>query len=98
MLAFLDGGQQRSILSTLSAWMLRKLTELSGIVDVTVVSGSVVVDVVGGTLIGGIVVLEGGIVGDGVQTMPPLLATGSVQIGAVVSVVNDGPGSPDGAE
>lgn len=76
------------------------LTELSGIVTVTVVSGRVVVDVLGGTVIGGDEVLEGGVVvdGDGVQTIPPLLATGSVHIGAVVSVVKVGPGSPDGAE
>ena len=65
MLAFLDGGQQRSILGTLSAWLLRELTVLSGIVNVTAVSGSVVLDVVGDTVIGGAVVLECGV--EGVQ-------------------------------
>jgi hypothetical protein len=67
---------------------------------VIVVGGSVTVDVVGGTVIGGDEVLVGEAVleGLGVQTIPPLLATGSVHIGAVVSVVNVGPGRPDGAE
>lgn len=76
------------------------LTELSGIVTVTVLPGRVVVEGLGGTVIVGDEVLDGSIVvdGGGVQTMPPLLATGSVQIGAVVSVVKVGPGSPDGAE
>jgi hypothetical protein len=77
---------------------LSGLTELRGIVEVTVVPGRVVV--LGGTVIGGDEVLEGVVVVDGmgVQTIPPLLATGSVHIGAVVSVVKVGPGSPDGAE
>jgi hypothetical protein len=67
---------------------------------VIVVGGRVTVDVVGGTVTGGDTILEGEVVvlGGGVQTIPPLWATGSVQIGAVVSVVNVGPGSPDGAE
>ena len=82
------------------ATVLGRLTELSGIVVIVVVAGRVVVDVVGGVVIGGDEVLEGEVVlvCVGTQTIPPLLATGSVHIGAVVSVVNVGPGSPDGAE
>ena len=67
-------------------------------VEVMVMPGIVVV--LGGNVIGGVVVLEGGVVVGGgvVHTIPPDFATGSVHIGAVVSVVKVGPGSPDGAE
>ena len=96
MLAFLDGGQQRSILGTLSVWLLRELTVLSGIVNVTAVSGSVVVDVVGDTVIGGAVVLECG-VGGGVRDATAL---GSRICANRCSraVLNVGPGTSDGAE
>ena len=71
------------------------LTSLRGMV--IVVSGSVVALVLGGAgVVDGVLVgdgvMEGVLDGDGVQTIPALLATGSVHIGAVISVVKVTPG------